>query len=383
MQENSSSRLQHLFKLYLEGTITKDEYAELWELLQAAENRDGLSAPLQELWETTRDAPPLLKDEKWTEKLRHARTKQRDFFYRKLAAAVLVLIFGAAGYLLLKDPERPVTLVEEAGNADVRPGGNKAVLTLADGSTLVLDSASNGQVGQQGNVRIVKLDSGRLAYRGVNVAAREMVYNTLTTPRGGQFQLQLPDGSLAWLNAGSSIRFPNFFGDKERVVDVTGEVYFEIARDAQKPFIVHARGTRIDVLGTHFNIQAYDAEQVATTLLQGSVKVSRGAASMLLKPAQQALATENGGLQLVRDPDMDAVIAWKNGLFWLKDVDMPTLARQLSLWYDIDIVIQGHISQRFNGTIPRNVTVSRVFSVLQETGGLHYEIRDNRIIVSP
>src|SRR5690606_27897787 len=180
-------------------------------------------------------------DEKWTEKLRHARTKQRDFFYRKLAAAVLVLIFSAAGYLLLKKPERPVMLVKEAGKADVRPGGNKAVLTIADGSTLVLDSASNGQVGQQGNVRIVKLDSGRLAYRGVNVSAREMVYNTLTTPRGGQFQLQLPDGSLAWLNAGSSIRFPNFFGDKERVVDVTGEVYFEIARDAQKPFIVHAR----------------------------------------------------------------------------------------------------------------------------------------------
>lgn len=390
MEQNASSRQDYLFQRYLQDTITEEEYAELWELLQRREQKDVLNGRLHELWEAARDAPPVLKDEEWAEKFRKARSARPAFMYRKtllrVAAAVLVIVMGAGAYLLTRQKETaaPADLaVQQPAKKDIPPGGNKAILTLADGSELVLDSAANGQVGRQGNISIVKLDSGRLAYQAGETAPAEMVYNTLKTPRGGQFQLLLPDGTRAWLNAGSSIRFPNIFAGAERRVDISGEVYFEVAADAQKPFIVNAGGTRIDVLGTNFNVQAYEGGQMATTLLRGSVRVTKGASSITLKPHQQAVALNGGELRLVRNADMDEVMAWKNGLFWLNGTDIHTLARQLSLWYDIEIVIEGNISQRFTGTIPRNVTVSKVFDVLQETGSLHYAIRDNRIIVSP
>jgi ferric-dicitrate binding protein FerR (iron transport regulator) len=389
MEQNASSRQDYLFQRYLQDTITEEEYAELWELLRHAEQKDVLNGRLQELWEAARDAPPLTTDAAWAEKFRQAKAAHRRLTYRKLlpyaAAAMLAVILGTGGYRLAqprKAAEAPLA-VQQPVKKDLPPGGNKAVLTLADGTELVLDSAANGQVGRQGNIDIVKLDSGKLAYRAPATTTGEVVYNTLTTPPGGQFQLLLPDGSRAWLNAGSSIRFPNIFAGGERRVDITGEVYFEVAADAQQPFTVHAKGTRIDVLGTHFNVQAYEGSYIATTLLQGSVRVSNGAASLTLKPLQQALSVNGGGPRLMLHPDVEEVMAWKNGLFWLNGTDIHTLARQLSRWYNAEIVIKGNISQRFTGTIPRNVTVSKVFDVLQETGSLHYTIEHNRIIVTP
>lgn len=390
MEQNASQRQDYLFQRYLQDTITEEEYAELWELLQHREQEELLSGRLQELWEAARHAPPLLGDAQWAEKFRKAKAARPAFAWRRLlprvAAAVLILGAGASAYFLLRQKPAPAPAmaeIQQPAKKDLLPGGSKAVLTLADGTELVLDSAANGQVGTQGNISIVKLDSGRLAYQAPGTAPGEVVYNTLSTPRGGQFQLLLPDGSRAWLNAGSSIRFPNVFAGRERKVEVAGEVYFEVAADAQKPFVVQAAGARIDVLGTSFNVQAYENGRMATTLLTGSVKVSRNGASITLKPSQQALTTQEGTLQLVRNADLDEVMAWKNGLFWLNGTDMATLAKQLSLWYDVEIIIRGNISQRFTGTIPRNVKASRVFEVLQETGSLHYTIEDGRIIVSP
>ncbi|WP_119080210.1 FecR family protein [Chitinophaga alhagiae] len=389
MEQNASQRQDYLFQRYLQDTITEEEYAELWELLQHREQEDVLTGRLQELWEAARHAPPLLSHGQWAEKFRKAKAARPAAAWRRLlprvAAAVLVLCVATGAYFALrqKPAQAPALAAQQPHKKDLPPGGNKAILTLGDGTELVLDSAANGQVGTQGNISIVKLDSGRLAYRASGGHTGEVVYNTLTTPRGGQFQLLLPDGSRAWLNAGSSIRFPNVFTGRERKVDVVGEVYFEVAADAQKPFIVQAAGTRIDVLGTSFNVQAYENGSMATTLLTGSVRVTRNGASLTLKPSQQALATGSGELQLVRNADLDQVMAWKNGVFWLNGTDMASLARQLSLWYDVEIVIRGNISQRFTGTIPRNVKASRVFDVLQETGSLHYTIEDGRIIVSP
>ncbi|MBO9153697.1 FecR family protein [Chitinophaga sp. GCM10012297] len=388
MEQNASQRQDYLFQRYLQDTITGEEYAELWELLRRREEPGVLSGRLQQLWEAAHDAPPLLSDDQWAEKFHQAKNKRSAPLYRRLLprVAAAVLILGAAGYLVLRPKPAPapaLTAAQEHIIKDFPPGGNKAVLTLADGSELVLDSAANGRLSTQGNISIVKLDSGRLAYQPTGASPGEVVYNTLSTPKGGQFQLLLPDGSRAWLNAGSSIRFPNIFAGGERKVDITGEVYFEVEKDAQKPFIVQAGGTRIDVLGTSFNVQAYAGAPMTATLLTGRVKVSRNGASVTLRPYQQALAANDGDLRLVNHADLEEVMAWKNGLFWLNGTDMASLAKQLSLWYDVEIIIKGNISQRFTGTIPRNVNVSKVFEVLQETGSLQYTFENGRIIVTP
>jgi ferric-dicitrate binding protein FerR (iron transport regulator) len=306
------------------------------------------------------------------------------------AAAVILLLAGT--YIYFRSPEKPrkqITKEEPARAAgnDIDPGGNNAVLTLANGSAIVLNNAANGMLAQQGNTDIVKLDSGQLAYNSqrrshdMRTAAQ---YNTLTTPRGGQYQIVLPDGTKVWLNAASSIRFPTAFTGRERKVQITGECYFEVARNTVKPFIVQANNMEVDVLGTHFNIMSYsDEAAVRATLLEGSIKVVQPAThhTQLVLPGQQAEIDKAGAIS-IKEADMSQAIAWKNGLFLFNNDDIQTVMRQLSRWYNVDVTIQDNIPQHFTGSIHRDVEVSQVFEVLQETGSIHFEIRDGKIIVS-
>ncbi len=270
---------------------------------------------------------------------------------------------------------------------DIAPGVEMATLTLDDGENIVLNQVSNGKIAEQGNAIIVK-ENGRLAYNSSgNSAPKEVLFNTLTIPKAGYYSsLVLADGSRVWLNSESSIRFPIAFPGKERVVDVTGEVYFEVAKNATKPFKVNVKdkGMMIEVLGTHFNINAYNDEAaIQTTLLEGAVKIVAEGKIGFLKPGQQAIWNANKELNIVSDADVADVIAWKNGLFSFKKAELETIMRQVARWYGVDVVFEDKIAGHFVATVPRDVPVSKLLKIFEATGGVRFEIDEarHRIVV--
>jgi transmembrane sensor len=271
---------------------------------------------------------------------------------------------------------------------DVSPGINKAVLTLADGSKIILDDAQNGLVTTQGNSKIIKIGS-KLCYEDSGIAAKKIVYNTIATPRAAQYQVELPDGSQVWLNAASSLRFPTAFTGGERRVEVTGEVYFEVAtlplRAGQKmPFIVTVNGAEVQVLGTHFNVMAYDDEEaLKTTLLEGAVQFVSGNKSNLLQPGQQSQLTKDGTVKVVSHVDVNRVTAWKNGLFDFDNAGIETIMRQLSRWYDVEVIFKSrHNKDLFMLEVPRSSKLSDVLKILELTGNIKFEIDGKKVIVS-
>jgi ferric-dicitrate binding protein FerR (iron transport regulator) len=317
-----------------------------------------------------------------------------------MAAAVLVLLAGgSAWFFLLK--EKTVTIVSQpvVTNNDVLPGGDKAILTLADGSKVILDSAGNGLLAQQGSAQVMKTANGQLAY--INKGTGTVVYNTMSTPRGGQYQLTLPDGSKVWLNAASSIHYPTAFTGNERRVAVTGEAYFEVTKHAAMPFVVEVNNkARVEVLGTHFNINAYDDEPViSTTLLEGKVKFVNGGSSMVngqkdkqpsvtLQPGQQAqlptAAAANDNIIVKNAVDIEQVMAWKNQLFRFDDAELPVVMRQLARWYDVEIVYdkKAVLSETFAGEMQRSLRLSQVLKGL-EGMNVHFKIEGHRLKVLP
>ncbi|WP_207516057.1 FecR family protein [Longitalea luteola] len=315
-----------------------------------------------------------------------------------VAAAVGILAAAIAGFVLLnKKPDAPVSVAATTHKSDVQPGGNKAMLTLANGQQIVLDSAADGMLTQDGDAQIVKLNNGQLIYtqRGKK-NGDPLTYNTLVTPRGGEYKLVLPDGSKVWLNAASSIKYPTVFGDKERSVEITGEAYFEITSLTAKggthriPFIVKlppfqgGTGRRIEVLGTHFNVNAYsDEEHIKTTLLEGKVKVTGNERQVVLNPGEQARM--NGHVtQVVQSVDTDEIVAWTNGMFIFRDQRIEDIMKQISRWYDVEVHYAGKpVQEGFNGTIPRNVPVSKVLRLLELTTLVHFRIEGKKVTVLP
>jgi len=266
---------------------------------------------------------------------------------------------------------------------DVLPGSDKATLTLADGSTVVLDDAKNGTLAQQGSSKVIKV-GGKLMYDPANNNSKEIVYNTISTPNGGQYQLELPDGSLVWLNATSSIHFPTSFAGKERRVEITGEAYFEIAKNRDMPFVVSVNGAEVQVVGTHFNVNAYnDEDNVKTTLLEGSVKFVNDGNISILKPGQQAQLTNERTTKVVSNVDVDEVIAWKNGMFDFENAGIETVMRQLSRWYDVEIEYQGKTDDLFIAEMRRNIKLSDALKALELTGKVKFDIQGKKIIVMP
>lgn len=305
---------------------------------------------------------------------------------RFAAAAVLIGLICTGGFFLLisrSHRESDLPPGNPISQQDIAPGGNKAILTLAGGSNIILDSAANGTLVRQGNVDIVKLSNGQLAYKSKGENDATALYNTLSTPRGGQYRLTLPDGSRVWLNAASSIRYPTAFSGKERRVELTGEAYFEIAKNAAMPFAVSKGGVAITVLGTNFNVNAYpDEATMKVTLLEGSVRVTQGGAADLLQAGQQARIGKD--IQVTGKVDVDEVMAWKNGKFIFGDrTDIATIMRQVARWYDVEVEYQGTVTQHFWGTISRDVNVSRIFRMLEATGGVHFKIGGKKVTVMP
>lgn len=297
------------------------------------------------------------------------------FAWGAVAAAVLVASF----FMLRTEMNQPSK--SATAPVEISPGGTKATLTLADGKIIALDGVANGNIVAGGNVQVIKLD-GTLQYNASNDNA-EISYNTIETPRGGKYQLVMSDGTLVWLNAASSLRFPVAFKGNERAVELTGEAYFEVKKSS-KPFKVFLQnGSQIEVKGTAFNVSAYhDEELMKATLLEGKINLLIQGKSQALVPGQQIrVRNEQPEMQVVDDVDVEEEIAWKNDLFIFKGMDVKSIMREISRWYDIDVVYKGKINpETFSGIVSRKSNLSQVLKIMEE-GGVLFEIEGRTIIV--
>lgn len=326
-------------------------------------------------------------------------TRRGLITFPRVAAAVFILL--AAGFCFLFSHPSKQKLVAKVSSSvphhkkEIVPGGNKAVLTLADGSTIILDSTGSGALAVQGNTKVIKSADGQLIYDASGSNKNQQVgYNTLSTPRAAQYQLILPDGTKVWLNAASSIRYPTAFVGKERVVEITGEAYFEVAKvktlntepgsvrkSTPMPFRVKVKNMEVEVLGTHFNVNAYDEEQtINTTLLEGSVKLRKGGKEVLIKPGERAKLNTSGSFK-VEEANVNEVVAWKNGLFQFENASLNTVLRQIARWYDVEVVYERDVSaDRFQGKLFRNTDINQLLKIL-ELSGAQFKIEGKKIIV--
>jgi len=302
------------------------------------------------------------------------------------AAAVLAIVFGGFYYFQVHNSIMLPSLSQnQKNNVDILPGTNKAILTLADGSKVVLDENTSADISDQDGIRISKEKNGQLVYTILNNkvlnADKIIAYNTISTPRGGQYQVVLPDGTKVWLNAASSLKYPEAFSGKQRVVVLTGEAYFEVAKNKLMPFRVQSQNQNVEVLGTHFNINSYlDDNTVKTTLLEGSIKVSNSKFSKLLKPGEQAIneIADQASIKITTDVDTGDETAWKNGLFQFNDSELKVILNQLERWYDIKIDYAHVPDKRYNGMVPRKSRLSEVLKMLEKTGNIKFELQEGR-----
>lgn len=399
----SSDRLGYLFRQNMQDLCSPQEQEELQQLL----NNPLLEATARRLIQEalTGDTATVLPRENATLILQAifqseeqevqasptiAPVRRRWLRYTTAAAIITALIAGS--YFWHQSPS-PLTTAPKQNVAarDIAPGGDRAMLTLADGTTIALDSAANGTLTQQGNATITKSKAGQLIYTLPAVTAADGTaagYNRISTPRGGQYQVILPDGSKVWLNATSSLSYPIAFAHNDRTVELTGEAYFEIAHDVQAPFRVKTRNQEILVLGTAFNLNAYEDEaSINTTLLNGSVKIDSRTnrdpyrSTLTLTPGQQAQLYTNGSISLNPHAHVEEIVAWKNGLFQFQATDLSVILRQIARWYDIDIVYAGPLpSEQFTGEIPRNRPLSEVLQILK-LSKVHFKIEGRTLTV--
>lgn len=318
--------------------------------------------------------------------LHHKKPKLRLLKYASAAAVILCISAGLWLYLGQSKSKQNHVQVAQV-KADIAPGSNKAILTLANGSQVVLDQVmANGEVAKQAGMKITKTEANQLVYAEANGSTqKEIVFNELRTPIGGQYSLVLADGTKVWLNAASSLRFPAEFKGNERKVKLSGEAYFEVAKNKKMPFKVEVNQNTIEVLGTHFNVMAYDNETaMATTLLEGSVMVSNQYNAVLIKPNQQANLNKSNNKFQVTAVDATDAIAWKNGYFLFEDENIESIMRQLSRWYNVDVEYKGAVSKdALWGNVSRFKNISEVLKTLELTKTVHFKLEGRRVIVMP
>lgn len=310
----------------------------------------------------------------------------KKFSLRFVYGAAAVLLAVAFAFLFYPKSESHTIAAVKKHNTQsiILPGSNKAVLTLSDGSHIDLDDSKQGLICKQGDVNVGKSSTGKLIYQAGRKSEKAVIYNTITTPRGGQYQVVLSDGTKVWLNAASALTFPATFSGKERRVELIGEAYFEVAKNKRMPFKVNLNRMSIEVLGTHFNVNAYpDEEEVKTTLLEGAVKLSCGQAVSLLKPGQQGVFA-NKNRFAINEANVQEAVAWKNGYFIFDNNTIQDIMRKISRWYDVDVDYSGKIDEgEFGGTISRFKSVSGVLKSLELTGTVHFKMQGRRITVMP
>ncbi|QEC78492.1 FecR family protein [Mucilaginibacter ginsenosidivorax] len=380
---------QQLIDKYLNGQATADEVQLLMELFDNAQtNNDWDEQTLGVKHELEDKMLQRLQSAVQQSQAEHQPKIFRLLAFRNVAAAVIGLMVISAGayYSMQRKATDKAVANKAVVKHDADPGKNQAVLTLDNGEKVVLDSARIGTIAQKRNVSITKTKDGQLVYqasRGSDSPANGPVtYNTISTPRGGQYQVILPDGSIVWLNAASSLKFPTAFTGNQRHVELTGEAYFEVAKNPSKPFAVNVGALNVKVLGTHFNINAYtDEDNIKTTLLEGLVQLTSGNSHSLLKPDEQGIV-KGDNIQVV-EVDAQRAVAWKNGFFDFNRATIRDIMKQLSRWYNIEVVYKGKVSDdEFMGRIERSVKLSQVLHVL-ELSRVHFKVEDKKITVSP
>lgn len=376
--------MEHADLIYkhFKGTLTPEEKRQLEEWLSADERNRQLLNSFED--------PDLLSadmaffdqvdiKQEWKAVSARAGYKKKFHVMRWSAAAAIVLAIGLTWALQNKPQPAPIVKATPAKTEDIQPGSNKAVLQLANGQTVTL--GDNTDTINEQNGASIQQQQGQLVYNGKNVSTETIQYNMLTTPRGGQYQLKLEDGTMVWLNASSSLRFPVKFTGKDRVVELTGEGYFEVAKNA-KPFFVKVNGMEVAVLGTHFNVMAYEGV-TKTTLTEGAVKIRLSDnRNWQLVPGQQATVAENREVKIVAT-DIEKALAWKNGIFYFKDDDLKDIMEQVARWYDIDIKIKGTVpAKKISGNIRRQAELSQVLDMLNFVSNAKFNIEGRTVHVS-
>jgi len=364
-----------------EATPAEQEFIEAWFNYLDEINRDadpfaGMQ-PSEKLQLKQQIHERLMQEIQEGASVHTIKPARRAGFKWQAAAAVLFILCAAAGYwLFFRNSAQPGTTTVATTISDSLPARDRAVLTLASGEKILLDSAHGRINKQQFNA---SNDSGKLHYQQNNTAPE---YHTLSTLRGTQYQLQLPDGTEVWMNAASSITYPTAFTGTHREVTITGEAYFEVAKNKNLPFRVKAGGMLVDVTGTHFNINTYTNEPIlATTLLEGGVKVSSNNSKVTLKPGEQSQLTPAGQLSVKKDVNTGEIMAWKNGLFHFESADLETILRQLSRWYDVDVQYEGLIpNEQFFMIIKRTSSLSAVLKALQ-ANNVQFSIEGKKLTV--
>lgn len=397
-------RISELLQKHLHNHLTPAEEQELMQYVKSEEFDEIFKQQITEYWQTGEGEQSLPEDrqrmvlnkilfsEHTTIELLQKTTTPGNKRFRKLAAAavLLLLLTGSGFFFLQKQAATLPQVVASHVTKEIMPGKTGAILTLADGSTIVLDSAKQGALAKQSGTRIVKTATGALTYDVTDPApSTEVAWNTITTPRGAQYEIVLPDGTQVWLNAATTLKYPVAFPKgADRKVILSGEAYFEVNSNEQAPFKVavhtqHNNDGEVTVLGTRFNIMAYDDEAaVNTTLLEGSVLVSRSGNSKKLIPGQQAIfPRETIGSILVENTDTEIAIAWKKGFFRFDQRQLPAIMRQISRWYDVDIAYEGKVPDViFGGGIDKNLPLSGILSALEKYG-IRFETNGRKINV--
>jgi transmembrane sensor len=385
--QNRKEYLQELAHKSKQGGLTDEEQAffDTWynsykdELLELPEDYARNSNVIRDRMLKN------LKQRVKADKTQHGRII--PIYWRRTAVAASILLCLGLGFYEYTAHQYKTTapIVARTKVLDLPPGSNQATLTLAGGRKIILTNQLQGQIATQGNTAI-QAKSGTIAYNATSNDQAAIAYNTLSTTRGQQspVPLVLADGTKVWLNAASSITFPTAFNEKNREVKITGEVYFEVVHNENKPPLrIIANGQVVQDIGTKFNINAYSDEPVVkTTLLEGSVQLSAGNAVKTLKPGQQA-KVKDGTIKIIPDADTEEAIAWHKGLFKFNDADIPSVMRQLARWYDVDITYEGKVSARqFSGKIYRNISALKVSDILSYND-IHFRIEGKKIIVEP
>ena len=370
-----------LWKAFWHGHLDDEQVKELKNL-----SNDEVEAELKQRWDKHSSKNSIFskreRQEIVDQILMQGRIEKqrRPVFLYYVAASLALLILG---YFTLFEPEKEDSIVKIEKSIDLNPGKNKAILTLSNGKKITLGTTGNGLLTEDGQAKIYNYEKGALTYIAAT-ETQQILINNITTPRGGQYNLTLSDGTNIWLNAASSLTYPSAFQKgKPRIVELSGEGFFEVRHNAQEPFIVHyGNGLEAVVLGTSFNINTYTDEKATyTTLINGSLSVQGPQEKKdLLMPGQQAIVRQ--GKTSIISADIEEIIAWKEGWFLFNRLELQAILRQLSRWYNIDFVITGTIgNKQFSGIVSKSNNISEVLKIMENTG-VTFTLRDQKIYVS-